>query len=60
MTNSNRRTASFGVPRESPYSYMQAVRVNNSIFVSCQLSHTPEGQLLAPGLRDALRLASGR
>ena len=27
---------------------MSAVRVNNTIFVSGQLSHTPEGQLVAP------------
>ena len=48
MSISNRKTASFGVPWESSYGYVQAVRVNNSIFVSGQLSHTPAGQLVAP------------
>jgi enamine deaminase RidA (YjgF/YER057c/UK114 family) len=48
MTNSIRRTASFGVPWESSYGYVQALRVNNTIFVSGQLSHTPEGTLVAP------------
>ncbi|MDZ5841788.1 Rid family hydrolase [Stenotrophomonas maltophilia] len=48
MSASNRKTASFGVPWESAYGYVQAVRVNNTIFVSGQLSHTPEGQLVAP------------
>ena len=48
MSASNRKTASFGVPWESAYGYVQAVRVNNTIFVSGQLSHTPEGHLVAP------------
>lgn len=30
MSTSNRKTASFGVPRELAYGYVQAVRVNNS------------------------------
>lgn len=57
MSTSNRKTASFGVPWESAYGYVQAVRVNNSIFVSGQLSRTPEGQLVAPaalGLMESL------
>lgn len=53
MSTSNRKTASFGVPWESAYGYAQAVRVNNSIFVSGQLSHTPEGQLVAPAALGA-------
>ena len=52
MSTSNRKTASFGVPWESAYGYVQAVRVNNSIFVSGQLSHTPEGRLVAPAALD--------
>ncbi|MFO3706428.1 Rid family hydrolase [Xanthomonas codiaei] len=48
MTNVIRKTASFGVPWESAYGYVQALRVNNSIFVSGQLSHTPQGDLVAP------------
>src|SRR6185437_13851442 len=53
MSTSNRKTASLGVPWESAYGYVQAVRVNNSIFVSGQLSHTPEGQLVAPAALGA-------
>lgn len=48
MTTTIRKTASFGVPWESSYGYVQALRVNNTIFVSGQLSHTPEGELAAP------------
>ena len=48
MTTTTRKTASFGVPWESSYGYVQALRVNNTIFVSGQLSHTPEGELVAP------------
>lgn len=48
MTTAIRKTASFGVPWESSYGYVQALRVNNTIFVSGQLSHTPEGELVAP------------
>ena len=48
MNSATRRTASFGVPWESAYGYVQAVRVNNTIFVSGQLAHTPEGELVAP------------
>ncbi|HFK2946695.1 TPA: RidA family protein [Stenotrophomonas maltophilia] len=48
MSAAIRKTASFGVPWESAYGYVQAVRVNNTIFVSGQLSHTAEGQLVAP------------
>lgn len=48
MTTTIRKTASFGVPWESSYGYVQALRINNTIFVSGQLSHTPEGELVAP------------
>lgn len=48
MSATHRKTASFGVPWESAYGYVQAVRVNNTIFVSGQLSHTPQGELVAP------------
>ncbi|WP_372012770.1 Rid family hydrolase [Pseudoxanthomonas sp. 10H] len=48
MGNTTRRTASFGVPWESAYGYVQALRVNDTIYVSGQLAHTPEGTLVAP------------
>lgn len=48
MNTAIRRTASFGVPWENAYRYVQAVRLDNTIHVSGQLSHTPEGRLVAP------------
>jgi enamine deaminase RidA (YjgF/YER057c/UK114 family) len=53
MNTAIRKTASFGVPWESAYGYVQALRANNSIFVSGQLSHTPAGELVAPAPLDA-------
>jgi enamine deaminase RidA (YjgF/YER057c/UK114 family) len=53
MSTAIRKTASFGVPWESAYGYVQALRVNNRIFVSGQLSHTPEGELMAPAALGA-------
>ncbi len=48
MNKAIRRTASFGIPGESAYRYVQAVRLGNTVYVSGQLSHTPEGKLFAP------------
>lgn len=53
MSTAIRKTASFGVPWESSYGYLQALRVNNTIFVSGQLSHTPQGELVAPAALGA-------
>jgi len=53
MNDKIRRTASFGVAWEQAYGYVQAVRVGNSIFVSGQLSHTPDGELVAPAELDS-------
>lgn len=53
MSTAIRKTASFGVPWESSYGYVQALRVNNTIFVSGQLSHTPEGELVGPAALGA-------
>ena len=53
MNNAIRRTASFGVPWESAYGYVQALRVNNTIYVPGQLSHTPDGELVAPAALGA-------
>ncbi|WNG35541.1 RidA family protein [Archangium violaceum] len=53
MSSSNRKTASFGVPWEKSYGYVQAVRLNNTIYVSGQLSHTPQGELVAPAALGA-------
>jgi enamine deaminase RidA (YjgF/YER057c/UK114 family) len=48
MSKTIRRTASFGVPWEDAYRYVQAVQLDNTIYVSGQLSHTPQGEFVAP------------
>jgi enamine deaminase RidA (YjgF/YER057c/UK114 family) len=53
MSTAIRRTASFGVPWENAYRYVQAVRLDNTIYVSGQLPHTMEGQLFAPAVLGA-------
>lgn len=52
MSQTARRTASFGVPWENAYRYVQAVRIDNTIYVSGQLSHTPQGEFVAPAMLD--------
>jgi 2-iminobutanoate/2-iminopropanoate deaminase len=39
----------FGVPWEEAASYSQAVRAGNLVFISGQLSHTPDGTFLHAG-----------
>jgi enamine deaminase RidA (YjgF/YER057c/UK114 family) len=39
----------FGVPWEDAANYSQAVRAGNLLFISGQLSHTPEGTFLHAG-----------
>ena len=38
----------FGMPWEDAYGYAQAVRVDDTIYVSGQLSHDDEGNIVAP------------
>lgn len=45
--------ACHNVPWEDSYGYYQAVRVGNSVFVSGQLSHDDNGDLIAPAAMDA-------
>lgn len=52
MSKTIRRTVSFGVPWENAYRYVQAVQLGNTIYVSGQLSHTPQGEFVAPAKLD--------
>ncbi|KQY48608.1 RidA family protein [Rhizobium sp. Root483D2] len=53
MTNTLiRKTASFGVPWENAYGYVQAVQVKDTIYISGQLSHDSEGNFIAPAELD--------
>lgn len=49
----DKKTAYWGVPWEEAYGYAQAVQVGNDIYVSGQLSHDSNGQLVAPAKLDA-------
>ena len=49
----NKETRTFGMPWESQYGYVQAVKVDDTIYVSGQLSHDDQGQMVgAPPLDD--------
>jgi 2-iminobutanoate/2-iminopropanoate deaminase len=43
------RQAFAGVPRESGYGYSQAVKVDDTIYVSGQVDHDETGKILNPG-----------
>jgi enamine deaminase RidA (YjgF/YER057c/UK114 family) len=53
QNHSTKTVASHNVPSEQSYGYYQAVRVGNSIFVSGQLSHDDDGNIVAPAEIDA-------
>lgn len=42
----------FGMPWESQYGYVQAVKVDDTIYVSGQLSHDEEGNVVGPAPLD--------
>ena len=44
----------FGMPWEEQYGYAQAVRVDNTIDVSGQLSHDERGNIVGPAALDAM------
>lgn len=47
----------FGMPWEDQYGYAQAVKVGNTIYVSGQLSHDEQGNMVAPaGLDEGGRI----
>ncbi|WUR14959.1 RidA family protein [[Empedobacter] haloabium] len=51
-TTLEKNTANFGVAWEQAYGYSQAVKVKDTIYVSGQLSHDRDGQLVAPAALD--------
>jgi len=50
-----KRLENLGMPWEDAYGYAQAVRVGNTIYVSGQLSHDDDGNLVGPAPLDASR-----
>ena len=48
-----RKVANHGVAWEDIYGYCQAVQVKDVVYVSGQLGHDREGNLVAPALLDA-------
>ena len=48
----SRKVENFGVPWEEGYGYAQAIQVENRIYLSGQLSHDLEGNLVAPAPVD--------
>lgn len=45
----NKEAKSFGMPWEKEYGYSQAVRVDNTIYVSGQVSHDDKGNIVGRG-----------
>lgn len=48
----NKETRTFGMPWESQYGYVQAVKVDDTIYVSGQLSHDDEGNMVGAAPLD--------
>jgi enamine deaminase RidA (YjgF/YER057c/UK114 family) len=48
-----KRVENFGLPWESAYGYGQAIQVANVVYVSGQLGHDENGELVAPAPIDA-------
>ena len=47
-----KEVANFGMPWEEQYGYAQAVKVGDTIYVSGQLSHDDQGNMVAPAPLD--------
>jgi enamine deaminase RidA (YjgF/YER057c/UK114 family) len=47
-----KEVANLGMPREEQYGYAQAVKVGDTIYVSGQLSHDDQGNMVAPAPLD--------
>jgi enamine deaminase RidA (YjgF/YER057c/UK114 family) len=47
-----KEVANLGMPWEEQYGYMQAVKVGDTVYVSGQLSHDGEGNMVAPAPLD--------
>jgi enamine deaminase RidA (YjgF/YER057c/UK114 family) len=52
MTVKSKRVESLGMPWEHAFGYAQAVQIRDMIYVSGQLSHDDEGNLVAPAPID--------
>lgn len=52
LATSGKTAAYHGVPWEQAYGYPQAVKIGNSIFVSGQLSHDADGQIVGAAELD--------
>ena len=48
----NKETRTFGMPWEGGYGYVQAVKVDDTIYVSGQLSHDEEGNIVGAAPLD--------
>jgi enamine deaminase RidA (YjgF/YER057c/UK114 family) len=48
-----KEVANFGMPWEEQYGYAQAVKVGDTIYVSGQLSHDDQGNMVAPAPLDS-------
>ena len=48
----NKETRTFGMPWESQYGYVQAVKVDDTIYVSGQLSHDDQGNMVGAAPLD--------
>lgn len=48
----NKETRTFAMPWESQYGYVQAVKVDDTIYVSGQLSHDDQGQMIGAAPLD--------
>ncbi|MBD9427800.1 RidA family protein [Pseudomonas sp. PDM15] len=51
--NPAKKTVSFGVAWEGLYGYVQAIQVKDTVYLSGQLSHDREGNLIAPAALNA-------
>lgn len=51
-TKSSKKVANLGVAWESAFGYVQAVKVQDTIYISGQLSHDSDGKLIAPATLD--------
>ena len=49
----SKEVANLGVPWEEQYGYAQAVKVGDTIYVSGQLSHDEQGEMVGPAPLDA-------
>lgn len=58
-TPQSKQIANHGVPWEDAYGYAQAVKVGDTIYVSGQLSHDAQGNLIGAATLDAAGRPSG-